>query len=115
MNMKRSAELYMRDILQYMERAEGHIDALDFKEFRRDNRTCDAVIRCIEVIGEATKNIPDEIRNKYPSIPWRDMAGMRDKIIHGYFVVDFETIWLVVKEEIPKLKPMISRVLEDLE
>jgi len=113
--MKRSVELYIKDILEYMERAEGHIKGLNFEEFLKDNKTCDAVIRCIEVIGEATKNIPDWTRNKYPSVPWRDIAGMRDKIIHGYFMVDFETVWLVAKEEIPKLKPMIVKVSEDLQ
>lgn len=113
--MKRGVELYIKDILEYMERAEGHIKGLNFEEFLRDDKTCDAVIRCIEVIGEAAKNIPDEIRDKYPSIPWRDMAGMRDKIIHGYFIVDFENVWLVVREEIPKLKPMMLRVSDDLE
>jgi uncharacterized protein with HEPN domain len=115
MNVKRSVELHLKDILEYMKRAEGYVRDLNFGEFLKDKKTCDAVIRCIEVIGEAAKNIPEDMRNKYPLIPWRDMAGMRDKIIHGYFIVDFETVWLVVKEEIPKLKPMISRVLEDLE
>ena len=113
--MKKSVKLYIKDILEYMERAEGHIKGFNFEQFLKDDKTCDAVIRCIEVIGEATKNIPEEIRNKYPSIPWRDIAGMRDKIIHGYFTVDFETVWLVVREEIPRLKPMITKVSEDLE
>ena len=115
MNIKRSVQLHLKDILEYMKRAEEHVRSISFEEFLKDNKTCDAVIRCIEVIGEAAKNIPDDIRDKYPFIPWRDMAGMRDKIIHGYFTVDFENVWLVVKEEIPKLKPMITRVLEDLE
>ena len=98
-----------------MERAEGYLERINFDEFLKDGKTCDAIIRCLEVIGEATKNISKEIRDKYPAIPWRDMAGMRDKIIHGYFTVDFETVWLVIKEEIPKLKPMIVKVLKDLE
>jgi len=113
--MKRGVELYINDILEYMERAESHIKSLSFEEFLKEEKTCDAVIRCIEVIGEVSKNIPDEIRSKYPFIPWRDMAGMRDKIIHAYFTVDFETVWLVVKEEIPRLKPMIKKVSEELE
>ncbi|MCL0077704.1 DUF86 domain-containing protein [Peptococcaceae bacterium] len=113
--MKRSIKLYIKDIVEYMERAEEHVKGLNHNQFLKDRKTGDAVIRCIEVIGEATKNIPDSIRNKYPSIPWRDMAGMRDKIIHGYFIVDFENVWLVVKEEIPKLKPLIKKILEDLE
>ena len=112
--MKRSVDLYINDILEYMERAKSHIKGLKFEQFLKDGKTCDAVIRCIEVIGEATKNIPEEIRNKYASIPWRDIAGMRDKIIHGYFKVDFETVWLVVKKEIPRVKPMIVKVSEDL-
>ena len=112
---ERNYILYIKDIFEYMERAEKHLEKLKREEFFNDDKTCDAVIRCIEVIGEATKNIPIAIRNRYPSIPWRDMAGMRDKIIHGYFVVDFENVWLVVKEEIPKLKPKIQNVLEDLE
>ncbi|MHA1401860.1 MAG: HepT-like ribonuclease domain-containing protein [Candidatus Heimdallarchaeaceae archaeon] len=112
--IKRKISLYLKDIIEYMERAEKHIEKLKKEEFLQDNKTCDAAIRCIEVIGEATKNVPDNIRNKYPAIPWRDMAGMRDKIIHSYFVVDFENVWLVVKEEIPTLKPMIQKVLEDL-
>lgn len=106
-------KLYINDIIEYMERAEDHIKGFEFKQFLGDNKTCDAVVRCIEIIGEATKNVPNEIRDKYPSIPWRDMAGMRDKIIHGYFTVDFEEVWLVVKEEIPKLKPLIKDVLKD--
>ncbi|MBN2345810.1 MAG: DUF86 domain-containing protein [Candidatus Aminicenantes bacterium] len=111
---RRGAELFVKDILDYMDRAEAHIKDVNFKEFTRNNKTCDAVIRCIEVIGEATKNVPERIRSKYPAIPWSDMAGMRDKIIHCYFVVDFENVWLVVKEEIPKLKPLIKQVLTDL-
>lgn len=113
--MKRSVSLSLKDIVKYMERAEGYVEDLSRDQFFKDHKTCDADIRCIEVVGEATKNIPENIRNKYPSVPWRDMAGMRDKIIHGYFIVDFKEVWLVVKEDIPKLKPLITKVLKDLE
>lgn len=112
--MKRGVELYLKDIIEYMERAEEHLKGLSYERFLGDRRACDATVRCIEVIGEATKNIPEEIRNKYPSVPWRDMAGMRDKCIHGYFTVDYEEVWLVVKEDIPKLKPLIKDVLKNL-
>ena len=98
-----------------MERAENHIRNFQLDQFLKDDKTCDAVIRCIEVIGEAAKNIPEEIRTSYPSISWRDLAGMRDKIIHSYFTVDFETVWLVVKEDIPRLKPMVKKVLDKIE
>lgn len=113
--MKRSVEIYIKDIIEYMERAENHIKNFQLDQFLKDDKTCDAVIRCIEVIGEATKNIPEEIRISNPSISWRDLAGMRDKIIHSYFTVDFETVWLVVKEDIPRLKPMVKKVLEKME
>ena len=69
----------------------------------------------MEVIGEATKGVPETLRNNYPAVPWRDMAGMRDKVIHGYYVVDFGMVWLVVKEDIPKIKPMIVEVLRELD
>ena len=72
-------------------------------------------MRAIEVIGEAAKNIPDSIRSKYPAVPWKEMAGMRDKVIHSYFGVDREAVWLVVKERIPSLKPLIVEILRDLE
>ena len=113
--MKRRVGLYIKDIVEYMERAEEHVKVLSHEQFLNDRKTCDAVIRCIEVMGEATKNIPDDIRSKYPSIPWRDIAGMSDKPITGYFIVDSEEVWLAVKEDIPKLKPLIRDVLEDLE
>jgi uncharacterized protein with HEPN domain len=113
--MKRNVELYIKDIIKYMERAEKYVEGLSHEQFLKDPKTCDAVIRCIEVLGEATKNIPENIRNKYSSLPWRDMAGMRDKIIHSYFIVDFEEVWLTVKEDIPKLKPLIIRILKEIE
>ena len=112
--MKRSVELYLKDILEYMDRVEEYIQNLDYESFKLDRKTADAVIRCLEVIGEAVKHIPDEIRRKYPSVPWRDIAGMRDRIIHGYFEVDCQQIWLTVMEDIPALKPQIEQILEDL-
>ncbi|GBD95736.1 MAG TPA: DUF86 domain-containing protein [Nitrospirae bacterium] len=113
--MSRNITLYIKDILQNMSDAEDFISGISYEQFTNDQKTLNAVLRSIEVIGEAAKNIPDNIRNLYQDIPWREMAGMRDKVIHFYFGVDKEVIWFVVKERIPDLKPVISRLLRELE
>mgnify|MGYP001606765310 FL=1 len=84
-------------------------------QFAADKKTIYAVIRALEVIGEAAKNVPEAIRSGYPEIPWKEMAGMRDKLIHFYVGVDREAVWLVVHERIPWLKPVMERILRHLE
>jgi uncharacterized protein with HEPN domain len=74
----------------------------------------DAVIRNLEVIGEAVKNIPPEIRSKYPEVPWRQIAGFRDVVIHHYFGVDLNIVWTVIRKHLKELKPKIERILENL-
>ena len=78
---------------------------------QKDRERC---LRSIEVIGEATKNVPEEIRARYLTIPWKEMAGMRDKVIHFCFGVDKEMVWLVVKDRIPALRPLIERILREM-
>jgi uncharacterized protein with HEPN domain len=112
--LSRDISLYIKDILQNMCDAEEFALELSYDQFASDKKTLNAVVRSIEVIGEAAKKVPDEIRVKYPSVPWREMAGMRDKLIHFYFGVDREAVWLVVKERIPALKPLIEQILRDL-
>ncbi|EKD37589.1 MAG: hypothetical protein ACD_75C01076G0003 [uncultured bacterium] len=113
--MSRSTDLYIKDLLENMKDAEGFIQGMSYEQFGADKRTLNAVLRSIEVIGEATKNIPDEIRDRYPAVPWKEMAGMRDKLIHSYFGVDNEAVWLVVKDRIPSLRPVIEQIIQDLE
>jgi uncharacterized protein with HEPN domain len=97
-----------------MEKAESFIKGMSYEKFTHDDKTVYAVIRAIEIIGEAAKQIPDEARQNYADIPWKDMAGMRDVLIHDYIGVDFETVWLTVKEKIPEIRPMIEKMARDL-
>ncbi|MFN4131725.1 MAG: DUF86 domain-containing protein [Caldimicrobium sp.] len=111
--MKRDVTLYLKDILDAMEAIEKFVADMSFEEFKLDDKTSSAVIRKFEIIGEATKNIPVSIRQKYPDIPWREMAGFRDKLIHFYFGIKYDIVWDTIKTEIPKLKPKIRKILSD--
>ena len=71
--------------------------------------------KCIEIVGEATKQIPDSIREKYPEVPWRDLAGIRDRLVHGYFKVNLEIVWMTVTSEFPELRLMMENVLADID
>jgi uncharacterized protein with HEPN domain len=106
---------YIEDVISAMVDALKFVENMEYKEFVNDRKTIYAVIRAIEIIGEAVKKIPKPIKNRYPQIPWKDMAGMRDKLIHGYFGVDLKRVWKTVKEDIPKLKPMFDKILKDYE
>ena len=87
---------YIEDIIEHMNYAEEFIEIMTFEEFANDKKTVLSVTKCIEIVGEATKHIPDSIREKYPEIPWRDMAGIRDRLVHGYFKVNLEIVWMTV-------------------
>ena len=111
--MKRDVRILLGDILESITRIEEYTHGMDREGFFKDTQVQDAVIRRLEIIGEATKNIPDSFRDKYPDVPWRQMAGMRDVLIHGYFGVKLERVWQVVKKELPGLKAKILQLLEE--
>ena len=113
--MKREVGDYIEDIISAMGKAIDFVKNISYEEFTRDDKTVFAVVRALEIIGEAAKNIPDDIRKNYPLIPWKDMTGMRDKVIHEYFGVKLSIVWRAVKEEIPPLKPIFEKILRDLE
>lgn len=111
--MKRNLTLYLKDILEAMESIEKFVEGMSFEEFKLDDKTASAVIRKFEIIGEAARNIPKSIRQKYPDIPWKEMVGFRDKLIHFYFGIKYEIVWNTIKIEIPKLKPKLKAILSE--
>jgi uncharacterized protein with HEPN domain len=112
--MKRNFAIYIRDILDNMENICSFTENLSYEAFADDKKVHYAVVRCLEIIGEAAKNVPEDIRNRHPDIPWKEMAGMRDKVIHSYFGVDLKKVWLVVQDDIPRLRPGFQKILNEL-
>ena len=113
--MRRDYGGYLQDMIDSVNDVEAFTRGMAFGDFTKDRKTVNAVVRSIEVIGGATKNIPKSIRDKYPLLPWKKMAGMRDRMIHEYFAVDLEILWKVVNDELPPLKPLLQDVLKDLD
>ena len=110
----RDPKLYLKDILEAISAIEKFVKGVDFEDFKINDEKSSAVIRKFEIIGEAAKNLPENIKKKYNSIPWRDMAGMRDRLIHFYFGIKYELVWETIKKDIPKIKSLIKKVLKDL-
>jgi uncharacterized protein with HEPN domain len=107
----RDQTLYLKDILAAIESIEQFVAGMSFEAFQADDKTLSAVVRKLEIIGEATKRVPDEVRLSHPGVPWREMAGMRDKLIHFYFGVDHQLVWKTVKERLPSIKLEIRGIL----
>ncbi len=112
--MKRDIKLYVKDILKAIDAIEEFVKDIDFEEFEKNDMVSSAVIRKFEIIGEASKHIPEEVKHRYPDIPWKEMASFRDKLIHFYFGIKHELVWNTVKLELPKLKARIGKILDEL-
>jgi len=112
---KRGYRLFIEDMLDSMIQIEEYIHGLDRADFSADKKTIDAVIRNIEIIGEAARNVPENIRNNHPGIPWKQMIGLRNLTIHAYFGIDLDIIWQIASVNIPETKSEIARILDSLD
>jgi uncharacterized protein with HEPN domain len=104
--------MYLEDIQVAMSRIEEYIENLTFMNFKQDYKTVDAVIRNFEIIGEAAKNVPEEIKNKYSEVPWSEMYLLRNKVSHEYFGIDYEIIWDIASNYLPANKIQIESILK---
>lgn len=105
---------YLQDILEAIQDIADFTKDMSFEAFAGDKKTINAVIRSIEVIGEAAGKIPKTLRNRYPDVPWKKIVSMRNKLIHEYFGIDLEILWKVVTEDVPSLRAPIEKMLHDL-
>jgi len=111
--MKRDTNLFVQDILDYAKDIEDFSRGLTKEEFISNRLKQSAIIRCLEVIGEAVKNIPDSFREKYPEIPWKTISGFRDVLSHAYFGVILDRVWNIIKKDLPILKKQVEKIKFD--
>ena len=112
--MPRDDSVCLKHIRDAISKIEGYTKKVDLAAFKKNTLIQDGVIRQIEIVGEASKRLSGELRARYAHIPWQDIVGMRDKLIHDYFGVDIENVWLTLKNDIPTLKKEVNRVLKQL-
>lgn len=108
---ERDPEDFLIDILDSIEKVESFIEGFEFEDFSIDDKTIYAVILALEIIGEATKNLPDSLKKRHPEVPWKDMSGLSDKMVHGDSGLDLEAIWNIAEEDISSIKPLVIKIL----
>jgi len=111
MKAKREYVDCFKDIQDAIEKIKDFTAGLDFENFAKDYKTTFAVIRALEIIGESAKKVPKSVRSRYPDVPWQDMAGMRDKLIHDYFGVDLRVVWKTLEIDLPPLMSILDQII----
>jgi len=112
---KRKWKLFAMDMLEAIEKIEKYTAGISYNEFMKDAKTKDAVVRNLEIVGEAANRIPEEIKQRYEEIPWSQIVGMRHRLIHGYFVVDYDIVWNIIKNELSTLRDKLREILKNEE
>jgi len=112
--MEKVPLVFLKHILESINQAETAVEGFTFEQFSENITVQDAVVRRLEIIGEAVKNLPGNIKEKYPEVPWLKIAGMRNKLIHEYFAIDVDLVWSVVKDDFPIFKKQVEKIVEKL-
>jgi len=110
--MSKNDDAYLHHVLDSISKIKKFTENINENKFKKNELVQSAVIRQIEIIGEAAKQVSNLIKKKYSYIPWKDIAGMSDKLIHGYFGVDIDAVWDTIQQDIPKLKKDIEKILD---
>jgi uncharacterized protein with HEPN domain len=111
---KRDWTLFLQDMLDIIGKIGQYTSGVSFQDFLQDSRTQDAVVRNLEVLGEAARRIPPDIQERYPEIPWAQIVGLRNRLIHGYFLVDYGIVWEIVQNELSPLREKLEQIAREV-